>query len=1074
MGLAVLFAVLVVSVPELVMHGPNNQEAVQSCGDECLCVSPAKPQPAYLINVASSQITVGFGKTSAAPFCDSASQVQMDSGMNEQWTTVYNGPHNVAVAVHLRSDETYRFRVRERNCAGLSAFSDLFSIKTLSQSAKPLPPVLANRTTSAICVRTNLTGVDLSESFNASQDVSISYREVGDDGSFSPSWEPVVANFNNFTRSWFVCVRELMSSTFYQFRVTIADPRLLNPVSETALYSTTAQAPPTPTKPLASAVDSKSFSISWSRVPSGKNRSPAAVYLVDCASLTEGMPVSGNATNPSASYPGLKFVRVVQTKKQTAVISGLEPGAPYAVRVIAVNDIGNSDPSPVLFVSTTPDVPSTPKLNFTFVSGDGIAVAWTVSNPRGSPVTKYTLEMFGGVNQEFTPVFDGLMTRKRMEAMEPNVYYGFRVRASNAVGSGNYSDQIFVKTPLPGQVLTEDQLLEASKQVPNVDRSRHSTLVQLQNRLEPSNLLSVEARHAARTTHSSKYTNADHESDNLSEMPPITVGSGSVNGSAEASPISADGRCSIDRGDCMEKDATISQKYFFCQATTQDASINPALDAGQCKTLNIMDLVSEGDSTTLGADAFSQLLEQRCSCACSGEDESCGETGVTRILGGATDASQCAQAICSFQKFSSCAWQGVMVSQGTWEADSITFTSYNLESSCLTQAAKDIDCPNSCGGFTHGRCLGNGTCACHGGWSGPDCLTATCPTRENECAPHGRCVLPDVCECDNGYSGPNCLTYAVYRFFGSETLNSTRFLRQPSALSHNDSQVWNEPASLTEGAHDSKKHHRALNGEVSSSHSKGTWITVPSFHGLDYSSNSSFTASLWFRATELSKNKDSAEMITHGNFRHEGGWGTGMIKGGYLYCAVGSTKSPFRALNLAMAVTVETFADDRFHHLSCVYDGHHKNIRLYVDGNAALLQQIWPYSGGIISKSQLGILHTSSLELSPSSPDSPLVIGASFSTNEGFFDGEMSEIRLWNEARPAELEAASMWSPLLVPSSNLLARFSLHENCESRHDGLLATVFDHANATYVETRVLFSPLDSHVPDCHYVAHPLAL
>lgn len=77
----------------------------------------------------------------------------------------------------------------------------------------------------------------------------------------------------------------------------------------------------------------------------------------------------------------------------TCTLDGLTNNVEYTFRVVAVNAIGKSDPSPASAVArpdARPDIPAPPTLVF----GNGsLAVSWATPNSTGSPVTNYDLQI---------------------------------------------------------------------------------------------------------------------------------------------------------------------------------------------------------------------------------------------------------------------------------------------------------------------------------------------------------------------------------------------------------------------------------------------------------------------------------------------------------------------------------------------------------------------------------------------------------------------------------------------------------------------------------------------------------
>jgi len=290
--------------------------------------------------------------------------------------------------------------------------------------------------------------------------------------------------------------------------------------------------------------------------------------------------------------------------------------------------------------------------------------------------------------------------------------------------------------------------------------------------------------------------------------------------------------------------------------------------------------------------------------------------------------------------------------------------------------------------------------------------------------------------------------------------------------------VWNEAViSVDENRSQSIKRRKTETDEVAFEPDGGSRIGIPDFPALNFR-NSSFTASLWFRATAMAATQNTAMMLSHGNFKHASGWGVGMLAGGNVFCAVGSVATPFRATHVAMAATLDTFADDRYHHVSCVFDPSVGQLRLAIDGNPVHLRHIFPYEGGEI-KIQ-GTLKISSLpELVSTAPQMPLVIGASYTMASEFFDGDISEIRIWNIARTPEQESQEMFDVLSDTSNPHLVAYIPLNDCDSHMPYTRITLQLRGNQTLSNVPVLNSPVNllfvgdrSHVPACTEKYHPL--
>jgi hypothetical protein len=335
-------------------------------------------------------------------------------------------------------------------------------------------------------------------------------------------------------------------------------------------------------------------------------------------------------------------------------------------------------------------------------------------------------------------------------------------------------------------------------------------------------------------------------------------------------------------------------------------------------------------------------------------------------------------------------------------------------------------CPNGC--FSEreqGFCDASGKCRCVSGWEGSDCGKAICPAK---CTSHGTCVGPDTCVCHPGFNGAECDKIWTASFHNDETVTRTNSstIRVARIAYSNYTTVANYPfRNLTGGitnltnppvvpnptrpTHLRRRTVKNVNVPVEIP-TTGSYFAVPALADFDLTASDAFTVSLWFRT---SNSERPSKLLTHGNHRHGPGYGIGMLPGGYLYCGMGLDAETFRAQDLAVAVTQGQFADGRFHHVACRYDPKKRVINLLIDGNEEPLIQPFPYTGGKVTYT--GELNFSDLPTpNPSAPDHPLVIGATYDYQAEYFEGEISEVRIWRSHRTYDNIRSGMWAPLSV------------------------------------------------------------
>jgi hypothetical protein len=171
--------------------------------------------------------------------------------------------------------------------------------------------------------------------------------------------------------------------------------------------------PDAPGKPRVSNVQSREVTLSWA--PPADNGATITEYRV-------------------TATKGGEYSEVCP--QTTCTLTGLTNNVTYAFTVTAVNQVGESDPSPVS-QDARPDVrPDTPVAPSVPGFGDSqLTVTWNQPRTEGSPVTTYTLEiqpaMPNGVSQ-IKVDSTARTTERTIEGLQNGTAYRFRVRAHNA------------------------------------------------------------------------------------------------------------------------------------------------------------------------------------------------------------------------------------------------------------------------------------------------------------------------------------------------------------------------------------------------------------------------------------------------------------------------------------------------------------------------------------------------------------------------------------------------------------------------------------------------------------------
>ena len=224
----------------------------------------------------------------------------------------------------------------------------------------------------------------------------------------------------------------LMNDTGYSVRV-----RAMNDVGNgdwsaaaTAMPQAPATVPSAPATPVLTAGDAE-ISVAWN-TPDDDGGSAVTGYAVQWTAATD----TGFA-DPlgSANITGTSHT-----------IMGLINGTEYAVRVRAVNTIGDGDWSPAASATpeaptTVPDAPAMP----TLTAGDReIAVSWSApEDDGGSAITGYRVQWTLATDTGFDNAIGSINisgTSYNIAGLTNGTEYAVRVRAQNLVGNGDWSD----------------------------------------------------------------------------------------------------------------------------------------------------------------------------------------------------------------------------------------------------------------------------------------------------------------------------------------------------------------------------------------------------------------------------------------------------------------------------------------------------------------------------------------------------------------------------------------------------------------------------------------------------------
>lgn len=170
---------------------------------------------------------------------------------------------------------------------------------------------------------------------------------------------------------------------------------------------TVAGRPEAPGRPQVTTTEARSVVLSWS-APNDRG-APITTYQVSG---------SGGVSQECAST--------------TCTIAGLNPGDSYTFTVVAVNRVGESDPSAASAPVTPdkmPDVMSPPQIAVEPTAMDGqLKLSWTPPGNEGSAVTSYEIKMVGSGQSQSVP---GGSTSYTWAGLTNGTTYQFQIRAIN-------------------------------------------------------------------------------------------------------------------------------------------------------------------------------------------------------------------------------------------------------------------------------------------------------------------------------------------------------------------------------------------------------------------------------------------------------------------------------------------------------------------------------------------------------------------------------------------------------------------------------------------------------------------
>ncbi|XP_065841086.1 fibronectin type-III domain-containing protein 3A-like [Oscarella lobularis] len=335
--------------------------------------------------------------TGGSPITDYLLQMKSD----KDFVDVYSGPVSSFFVRNLSPGKSYAFRVKAKNAVGFGSWSNEFVTETsASVPGKPLPPTYQCKSPHRI---------------------HLEWKAPCDNGSPVTSYRLALIHEVEecvYSGPDLACdVKQLKPATYYYFRLQASNTVGQSPWSDLVTI-VTPPGPPSAVQSLQtrhSTVDS--IGIEW-KDPLN-NGSPILRYDVD---------VIG--------------VDVFQTEEKCFSVPNLHPETTYKIRIRAINEIGAGGYSKILQATTGTAPPSAPHPpDLVKATYNSLKIKW--ENPEK---LEHILQMKSAGNNKFQTVHSGLVASHRVNRLQVNSPYSFRLASVNSGGQSEWSEAITYRT----------------------------------------------------------------------------------------------------------------------------------------------------------------------------------------------------------------------------------------------------------------------------------------------------------------------------------------------------------------------------------------------------------------------------------------------------------------------------------------------------------------------------------------------------------------------------------------------------------------------------------------------------
>lgn len=343
-----------------------------------------------------------------------------DTEDEENFNEAYKGPLKQFILRKLRPSTCYGFRLSAENIIGRSKFSQVVLASTSGCVPNvPEMPVLKSGTVSSLTLGWEESKYEL--------DYELQMLDVDDKLAVLHGF----LNIYNGTASSYT-IMSLKGCSNYHFRLRAKNDEGYSAWSDIAKFKTNADVPNFPTKLRVKIQQNQSLNIkvSWA-APTDNGGDEVISY---------DLQLSDSLENKFESiYNGPKLEHLIEKM--------LSSGITYYVRVSCSNSIGVSEYSDIfsfLTPSARPGKCSPPRLS-NKVKQNSLQIRWSYpENDGGSPVNFYELVNVGVENSEI--FYKGSEQSCIINNLLPGRTYSIKLRATNEIGQGDWSDIVNVTT----------------------------------------------------------------------------------------------------------------------------------------------------------------------------------------------------------------------------------------------------------------------------------------------------------------------------------------------------------------------------------------------------------------------------------------------------------------------------------------------------------------------------------------------------------------------------------------------------------------------------------------------------